>query len=151
MRLTDSSLEEIVRNRLEEIHTAAPESIGALMNFRLLSCDTRAGEYTMRCATLPWMRNIPGTLHGGMCATILDQAMGFIAYCVKPGEGIAPTVQLQVSYHRSLIPGEDVLVKVNVKSVTRSLMHLSAEAYSVNTPEKLCLSGNAVFFFKSSD
>ncbi len=149
--MTDSSLEAVVRDRLEEIHTTAPGSIGDLMDFRLLSCDTEAGEYTMQCRTLPWMRNIPGTLHGGLCATILDQAMGFIAYCVKPGEGIAPTVQLQVSYHRSLIPGEEVLVKVKVKSVTRSLMHLSGEVFAVKTPEKLCLSGNSVFFFKPAE
>jgi len=125
-----------------------PDSIGALMAYELLECDTTAGIYTMRCKTFPWMRNIPGTLHGGMCATILDQAMGFIAYCMKPGEGIAPTVQLQVSYHRPIMPGDSVLVKVYTKSVTRSLMHFSAEAFRETTPEKLCLSGTGVFFYK---
>ena len=148
MLITDSCLEEIVRNRLEEIHVAAPGSIGDLMDYTLVECNPKEGVYIMRCKTLPWMRNIPGTLHGGMCATILDQAMGFIAYCIKPGEGIAPTVQLQVNYHRSIAPGDSVIVKVNVKSVTRSLMHLSAEAFREEAADKLCLSGSAVFFYK---
>jgi len=127
----------------------ASGSIGALMDYELISCDTAAGEYCFRCKTFPWMRNIPGTLHGGMCATILDQAMGFVAYCIKPGEGIAPTVKLDVNYHRSITPGDTVLVNVKVLSVTRSLMHISSQAFREKVPEKLCLSGSAMFFYKS--
>ena len=140
--------EELVRLRLQQIHSAAPDSIGALMDYELLDCDPEKGEYTFCCRTMPWMRNIPGTLHGGICATVLDQAMGFVAYCVKPGEGIAPTIQLNVSYHRALIPGEKVIVKVWVVSKTKSLMSFRSEAYQQSSPEKLCLSATAVYFYK---
>lgn len=146
-----ADMEQRVRQRLTDIRTMAPDSIGALMNFRLLECDPAAGEYTMDCDTFSWMRNIPGTLHGGMCAAILDQAMGFIAYCVKSGEGIAPTVQLQVNYHRPIVPGESIRVRVKVLSVSRSLMHLSAQAFRPGESEKLCLSGTALSFFKSAE
>ena len=91
------NLEQIVRDRLAAIHTLAPGSIGDQMQYELLDCAPEAGEYTLLCKTFPWMRNIPGTLHGGMCATVVDQAMGFIAHCVKRGNGTAPTVELQVS------------------------------------------------------
>lgn len=140
--------EELLRLRLRQIHTAAPDSIGALMDYELLGCKPEEGEYTFRCKTLPWMRNIPGTLHGGICATVVDQAMGFVAYCIKSGEGIAPTIQLNVNYHRALIPGESVLVKVWVVSKTRSLMSFRSEAYQERSPQKLCLSGTAVYFYK---
>ena len=143
-------LEQTVRDRLAAIHTLAPGSIGAQMDYELLDCDPQAGEYTLLCRTMPWMRNIPGTLHGGMCATVVDQAMGFIAYCVKRGEGTAPTVELQVSYHRPLIPGEDVVVKVKVVSVTRSLMRFSSEAYQAGKPEKVCLTATATYFNKTA-
>ena len=143
------TMEQIVRDRLAAIHTLAPDSIGAQMHYELLECDCDAGEYTLLCRTMPWMRNIPGTLHGGMCATVVDQAMGFIAHCVKRGEGTAPTVELQVSYHRPLIPGEDVVVKVKVVSVTRSLMRLSSEAYQAGKPEKVCLTATATYFNKT--
>ena len=112
MMETACELEEIICRRLAEIHTAAPDSIGAIMDYELLSCDRETGEYVFRCKTMPWMRNILGTLHGGLCATALDQAMGFVAHCIKPGEGTAPTIQMQVSYHRPLISGEDVIVNV---------------------------------------
>lgn len=120
------------------------------MEYRLVSCDPEAGEYTLSCKTFEWMRNFQGTLHGGLCATVVDQAMGFIAYCVKPGEGISPTVQLQVNYHRPLIPGEDVLVRVRVVSVSKRLMHLSAEASLASAPEKICITSTGMYFYKET-
>lgn len=148
---TANEIAALLRRRLEELRTAAPDSIGAVMDFELLSCDSEAGEYVFRCKTMPWMRNILGTLHGGLCATALDQAMGFVAHCIKPGEGTAPTIQMQVSYHRPLISGEDVIVKVWVVSATRSLMSFRSEAFQASRPEKLCLSGSATYFYKPAE
>ena len=80
-------LEEELRLRLEQLHTCAPGTIGDMLGLELVDCDPPAGAYMMRCRTQPWMRNIAGTLHGGLCATLVDQAMGCVAYCAKPGEG----------------------------------------------------------------
>ena len=145
---TGNKVEESIRRRLAEIHIAAPDSIGAIMDYELLACNPEAGEYVFQCKTMPWMRNIPGTLHGGICATVLDQAMGFVAYCIKPGEGIAPTVQMQVEYHRPLIPGKEVLVRVQVVSAGKTLMHLSSQAYQADQPDAICLSATGLYFYK---
>ncbi len=144
-------VKEKLLTRLEELHTLAPGSIGDMLQLELVRCEPDAGLYVMRCRTSDWMRNIAGTLHGGMCATLVDQAMGCVAYCAKPGEGIAPTVEMNVTYHRPLIPGEDVLLSVRLKSVTKHLMHLEAEAFSANEPEKLCLGATAVYFYKPAN
>ena len=138
---------EKVRRRVAEVN-AAPGSIAGMMNFRLESCAN--GDIVFTCQTMPWMRTPAGTLHGGLCATILDQAMGFVAYCLKAGEGTAPTVHLSVDYHRPLHPGEGVEVTVRVVSVTRNLMNLTAEACQESHPEKICLSGSGVYFFKKT-
>ena len=142
------SMEEKVRARLASIHELAPGSIGAMMNYTLVECDEEAGDYTLLCRTFDWMRNIPGTLHGGMCATVVDQAMGFIAFCLKHEGGTAPTVQMSVDYHRPLIPGEDVIVRIHVVSVTRSLMRLSCEAAMASSPSRVCLTSTATYFNK---
>lgn len=141
-------MEQIVRSRIALLSEVAPGTIGDLLHFQLVDCDPDRGVYTLRCETGAWMRNVAGTLHGGMCATIVDQAMGFIAYCVKPGTGTAPTVQMSLNYHRPLIPGEDVIVRVRVVSVTKSLMNLSCEAALAASPDRLCLSGTGVYFYK---
>ena len=94
-------------------------------------------------------RGLPHVLpDGGLGATILDQAMGTVSSCLKAGEGMTPAVQLSVNYHRPLIPGMEVLVKVHVVSVTRSLISLSAEASAGEYPDKLCLSGTGLYFCK---
>ena len=144
-------LEQELRTRLRQLHSAAPGSIGDMLQLELISCDAFAGVYDLRCKTMDWMRNIAGTLHGGMCATLVDQAMGCVAYCAKPGEGVAPTVEMNVSYHRPLVPGEDVLIRVRLVSVTRNLMHLRSEAYCANRPDKLCISATGVYFYKSTE
>lgn len=142
------SIKTRLQERLDTLHSRGAGTIGDMLDLRLLETDPLQGTVLLRCATAPWMRNLAGTLHGGMCATVVDQAMGCVAYCAKPGAGIAPTIQLQVSYHRPLIPGEDVLMRIRVLSVTGSLIHLSCEAMVASAPEKLCLSSTATYFYK---
>ena len=141
-----SDLSERVRSRIAQINASESESIAGMLRFQLVSCER--GDITMTCQTMPWMRNPAGTLHGGLCATILDQAMGFVSYCLKAGEGTAPAIHLAVDYHRPLCPGEQVYVRVHVVNVSRNLMNLTAEAYQASCPEKICLSGSGVYFFK---
>ena len=140
-----------IRRCIQWIRETAPGSIGDMLDLQLVDFRADKGDYWMRCQTADWMRNFSGTLHGGLCATILDQAMGVVAHCLKPGEGTMPTVQMEVDYHRPLIPGEEVLVKVHVVSVTRSLMTLNAEAMRAANPDKVCMSGSAIFFYKPAE
>lgn len=138
----------LLRRRIAQVSELAPDSIGDILHFSLLECDPEAGDYLLSCQTEDWMRNVAGTLHGGLCAAVLDQAMGLIPYCLRTDAGIAPTVQLSVNYHRPLIPRQEVLVKVHAVSVTKSLITLSAEARQKENPQKLCLSGTGLYFWK---
>ena len=139
-------LAEKVRRRIAQVDASIPGSIAEMLRFEVVGEDK--GDIVMTCGTMPWMRNSAGTLHGGLCATILDQAMGFVSCCLKEGNDIAPTVQMSISYHRPLHPGEQVIVKVHVVSVTHSLMNLTAEASQATCPEKICLSGSGMYFVK---
>lgn len=138
---------EMINARLKQLHAVAPQSIGDLMGLEPLEYDAERKECLMRCKTDSWMRNGHGTLHGGMGAAIADQAMGLLAYIMKQGEGIAPAIELQLNYHRPLIPGEDVLLRVRTVSVTRTLIHMAAELYRASQPEKLCISSHATYFY----
>lgn len=142
---------EQVKLRMKQLHQVAPESIGDLLHLEPLGYDPQRQEYLLHCETQPWMRNAHGTLHGGMCATVADQAMGVLAYCVKPGEGITPAIELHLNYHRPLIPGENVLARVRVLSVTKTLIHTAAELYRESAPDKLCISSNATYYYKPAE
>ncbi len=130
------------------LHQAAPGSIGDQMHFSVLEENQAQGTYTLRCETMPWMCNAYGTLHGGMCAAILDQAMGFVAKARLGDAGVAPTIQMQVNYHRPLLPGEDVLVRIRVLSETKSLISMFSEASLASRPERVCISATASSFLK---
>ena len=138
---------EQINLRLRQLHEIAPDSIGDRLGLEPLEYDELKRECLMRCPTQEWMRNGQGTLHGGMCATMADQAMGLMAYIVKAGDGIAPAIELQLNYHRPLILAEDVLLRVRVISVTKTLIHMAAELYRASAPEKLCISSHATYFY----
>lgn len=135
-----------VRLSIEGLHQKAPGSIGDLMEYQVVEEDREKGRYTLRCKTEAWMRNALGTLHGGMGATVVDQAMGFVAYSYMTGPGTAPTIQMQLNYHRPMVPGEDVIVKVHVISVTRTLISMTCEASQANDPDRICITSSATSF-----
>lgn len=138
----------ILKQRIALVNAGAPGSIGEMMDFRVTNWDAEQQEVTMTCRTFPWMRNYAGTLHGGMCATIVDQAMGFVSNALMGGQAVVPTVQLSVNYHRPLTPGGEAIVTVRLVSQTRSLVTLESRAYNKATPEKLCLSATGLYFCK---
>lgn len=139
-----------LERRLETIRTQGKDTIGEMMQLRLVECDTQKGEFLIRGSTAPWMRNLAGTLHGGLCATFIDQCLGLVAYCLKEGQGVTPTLDMTLHYHRPLIPGEDVLIRIRLLSMTRSIIHMGAEAYVASEPERLCISGSGSSFFKET-
>ena len=138
---------EQVRKRLEQLETLAPGGVGCMLRLEALRYEEETGSYVLRAPTESWMRNAHGTLHGGLCITIADQAMGTVVYGYRPGEGIAPTITLHSDFHRPLIPGEDVLIRVRMESVTRTLLRAKAELYRASAPDKLCVSVGATFFY----
>ena len=137
-----------VQASIEGVHQKVPGSIGDLMEFRVLSENREKGEYRLQCRTQDWMRNAIGTLHGGMGATIIDQAMGFVAYSYMTGPGTAPTIQMQLNYHRPMRPGEEVIVRVRVISVTRTLISMVCEASMAAEPDQICITGSATSFLR---
>ena len=67
----ENKLSQSIINRIAELHAVAPGSIGDIMEYRLTAWDDDRGEYIFTCKTFDWMRNGPGTLHGGLCVLLL--------------------------------------------------------------------------------
>jgi uncharacterized protein (TIGR00369 family) len=134
---------EKIEGRIASFHEIAPGAICDMFPFEVLSVKDDA--VVLQCATEHWMRNTFGALHGGMASTILDQAMSLAAFCVKTGEGPTPCIEMQVSFHRPVQPGETVQIRVNVLSATKSLIRLSSQLHQY---DKLCVSATGTYFQK---
>lgn len=141
-------MEQRLSRWIGQLHNRAPESIGDLLRFRVGPCSPEGGEYSFYASTGDWMKNAFGSLHGGIIGTILDQGMGMLATCLMEGKAITPTVQMNVTYHRPLMPGDEILLKIYVETMTRTLIYMRAEAMNAGYPEKQCVSATGIFFIK---
>ena len=137
-----------LKKYVEIMRTNYSGTIAEMLHFEVVSCDDETETYVLRCKTVPWMSNHYGTLHGGICATIMDQAMGMVCSCLKKGYGSCTTVQLETDYHRPIPTGDDILVQVHVMSVTRLLVNMTAEIIHPSKPNKFCVTGSAIFFYR---
>lgn len=135
---------EKLEARIDSFHEIAPGAICDLIRFSVISVEE--DMCVLRCNTEYWMRNTMGVLHGGIGVTILDQAMSLVSHCVKKGEGVTPAIEMQVSFHRPIMPCEELDVIVRVLSVSKSLIRLSAEARQNG---KLCISSSGTYFQKA--
>lgn len=144
--ISGKTVAERIGNRMAWIQGSAKDTVGGALQLKLLRWQEETSEYVFRAATTDWMRNVIGTLHGGSCAIMVDQAMGCVANCLYEDQVHAPTSQLQLNFHRPMLAGEFFLIKVRLVSVSRSMIHLSAEVYAEKAPEKLCASASSIFF-----
>ena len=71
------TMEYGLRKYVEVMYNNYGGTIAERLKFEVVSCDEVNDTYVLKCHTEPWMCNHYGTLHGGICATIMDQAMGY--------------------------------------------------------------------------
>lgn len=142
------TMEYGLRKYVEIMHSNYSGTIADMLKFEVVSCDEVNDHYVLKCHTEPLMCNHYGTLHGGICATIMDQAMGMVCSCLKKGFGTCTTLQLESDYHRPIPAGDYLLVQVHVMSVTRSVINMTCELINPSKPEKFSVTGSSIFFFR---
>lgn len=140
------SLEDQVRHTLQFQRHPEKDNIEDWMGLKLVSCDTEKGEYLIRGETAAWMRNAAGHVHGGISTAFLDQAMGCVCHCQKASAEVAPTIEMNLSFHRPVLTDSSILIRVQVLSVTRHLIRMAGQIFMENAPEKVCVSASATFY-----
>ncbi len=77
-----------------------PPAAAATLGAEFVSIDAEAGRVTMRFQGRADFTNPAGHIQGGFLAAMLDDTMGpALAATLRAGE-IAPTLNLQIAYHR---------------------------------------------------
>lgn len=75
-------------------------SIGRLLGMRAVCIDE--GEVSFAVTPKPDFANPLGTVHGGVCATLLDSVMGCAVHTTLPAGVGYTTLELKVNYIRSV-------------------------------------------------
>ena len=144
------AISQRITQLLNQRREQAGGAFGDQLHIAFRGYDPARQEYILSARTEGWMRNIDGVVHGGFCAALADHAMGVVAFCLKEGDRVAPTIQLQISYHRPLPPEEEVVIRVRPLSVTSRLLNLSAEVARTQKPETPCFTAAATYFVKDA-
>lgn len=136
-----SNLEEAVADAIGQ----APDGLVSRLLPKLLEVDYPAQTLVFEYPSEPWMRNPAGHMHGGMIATILDNAMCTAVRGIA-GIGDSPTVSLQVSYVRPVRIGIPVGVTVRVSGCGRTMAYLSAEVWQGDNRKRILATGSSAVF-----
>lgn len=147
-RMENETFAQMVSRRLDYLQSHLPDTISSMIRLEMLSCDEEKNDYVIKGTPAPWMVNVHGTLHGGLCATYVDQAMGHMAFCLKPAPGTTPTIDMNMKYHRPLMCDDEIIIHVHKVSQTKSLICMSCEAYRASAPDKVCITASATYFYK---
>ncbi len=141
--------QQALTQMIEELHRQAPDSVGDLLHFRAEACDEQKGDYYLCAQTSEWMQNAFGSLHGGMFAAVMDQAMGYVAMYLMDGTAVTPSIQLNVTYHRPAKAGSELSIKVHVDAVTKSIIYLRSEITERTNPNRLLTSATGIYAIKT--
>lgn len=85
-------------------------SIGRLLGMRPISVE--AGEVSFAVTPKPDFSNPLGSVHGGICATLLDSVMGCAVHTTLPAGVGYTTLELKVNYIRAVALDADDLTGV---------------------------------------
>ncbi|GAC70110.1 PaaI family thioesterase [Gordonia soli] len=87
--------------------TDAHPNIGTLIGMAPKSIDE--GSVTFTVTPRPDFANPLGTVHGGICATLLDSVMGCAVHTTLPAGASYTTLELKINYIRTVAVDADEL------------------------------------------
>lgn len=105
-----------------------PPKAAETLGIRFLQIDAEAGSVEVEFQGRQEFTNPAGNVQGGFLAAMLDDTMGpALAATLKEGE-FAPTLNLNISFHRPAVLGK-LLGKGRVVKRGRDICFLAAELY----------------------
>lgn len=92
------------------------------------------------------MTNPAGIIHGGVIASMLDETIGIMMYCL-PQESFRPSINLITDFLSPAKPGDKLLVKAKVTKQGKNLLHGMAQMYRLED-QRIIATGSAHHYQK---
>jgi len=145
MELTTSQeqMKERLIGAVANAPNVASESVCLLIKPLLIECSFEKKTLTMEFEAQKWQGNLAGDMHGGVVATLLDTAMGFLnlGYLGYP----PPTVSLSVNYLRPSPVEGAVCVFAKLDKQGRSMYFTSGELYIKGDRDRLLATSTGTY------
>ena len=69
-----------------------------------------------------------------------------MCHCQKESAEVAPTIEMNLSFHRPVLIDSTILMNIRILSVTRHLIRMSGQIAMEDAPDKICVSATATFY-----
>mgnify|MGYP004690967207 CR=1 FL=1 len=144
---SQAGMEAAMRDYVDVINTQQ-NTFNKMLTPALLECSYEDKTVTFSFAVEPWMSNPQGIVHGGITASVLDFAMGFLCRYCSDGN-MTPTVDMQIAYLRPIPLEGHIAVKARCVMSGRTIARTTAEAWSDARPGKICATASGTYFTKA--
>ncbi|WP_429912339.1 PaaI family thioesterase [Glycocaulis sp.] len=102
-----------------------------LLGWRYEGGDAAEGAIEVSFEAREDFLNPAGTIQGGFLAAMLDDTMGPAIVLASDGKSYAPTINLNVSFLRPVLPGR-VRVKARIVQMGKTVAYLAGELFDSN-------------------
>ncbi len=106
-----------------------------------LGADLTLGDGGLCEITLPFDDKLTqqhGLLHGGVIATLADNAAGFAAYSLMDEDYQPLTVEFKLNLLEPAV-GQSALARANVLKAGRSIYHVKSEVFMIDNGKASCV------------
>lgn len=99
-----------------------------LLGWRYEGGDAEAGTMEVSFNARDDFLNPAGTIQGGFLAAMLDDTMGPVIVLASHGKSYAPTISLNVTFLKPVLPGQ-VLVRARIVQMGKTIAYVSGELF----------------------
>ena len=99
-----------------------------IMKPKFIECSVE-GSVTFSFPVLEWELNGYGTMQGGFIVAAFDNAFGILGFYMTGG-ALFTTIDITTSYQRPVFMGDELTVRVYIKSLGKNIVHMNGEAYN---------------------
>ena len=147
--VTSQQMRETVEHSVaHHMSPADPSQPNTGLAPRVVSSDAQRLQMEFAFDVFPWMSNAAGVVHGGVLATIMDNAMGLTCHSLA---GVnAPTISMTLNYARPVPPSATVHVRARIAVFGRTSAQVSAELFLPEEPDRVLVFGTGVYYTKAA-
>ncbi|NLY71543.1 MAG: PaaI family thioesterase [Clostridiales bacterium] len=130
-RLDELLVEDLLEKRIREsidFISKAHDKIDGQLKPKFIDCNAKAGTITLEFPVMDWQLNTNNVMHGGMIATVFDEALGIFAHYFSEGKA-ALTSNITVHYLKPVPKGDSLLITAKIISAGRKVITLSGEGH----------------------
>lgn len=121
----------------------APKITAALLP-TLVTADVDNMSYVCSFNTADWMSNPAGQVHGGISATIADNAMGCLCTLYN-SLCFTPTVSMNMNYLCPIPACSTIFVEAKIDKLGHNIIYTSAKMWTAGNEENPCVTATGVF------